>query len=122
MIDSMNSIIASIYKQGCKSGFLMGGGGGGGGWGDNWLNLTKICNLTSFGGMIFCKHKSILESTQDVKFSIPTMCTKLIRRIFPNKCFSTKNRLIRQENVPYLGQLSDLAFSRHKKIFGYKKL
>ena len=41
--------------------------GGGGGW-DNWSNLIKICNLTNVGGMI-------LESTQAVKFSIPTMFT-----------------------------------------------
>ena len=36
-------------------------------------------------GMIFCKHKSILESTQVVKFSTPTMFTKQLFQISHNK-------------------------------------
>ena len=35
-------------------------------------------------------------------------------------CFFTKNRPIRQENVPYLGQLS--VWSTRKNIWGYRKL
>ena len=52
---------------------------------DNWSNSTKICNLTSLGGMIFYKHKSILESTQVVKFSISTMFIKQLLKISHNK-------------------------------------
>ena len=40
--------------------------------------------------MIFCNHKSILESTQVVKFSIPTMFTKLLLHIPHNKYLNFK--------------------------------
>ena len=51
-------------------------------WRDNWSNFTKIFNLTSLGYNFFCKHKSILESTQVVKFSIPTMFKKQLLKIY----------------------------------------
>ena len=35
-------------------------------WGDNWSNLPKFA-ISRVWGMHFCKHKSILESTQVVK-------------------------------------------------------
>ena len=54
------------------------------------FKLFKLHFLPKFAisriwGYDFCKHELILESTQVVKFSIPTMFTKQLLQISPYK-------------------------------------